>query len=256
MKRWAVMLGCVLGLLGGCSSDDSPGDGNGGTVAGSGAGSGGAGGSGTGGSGGAGGSSTAGTGSGGAGGAGAGAGAGGAGSGGTSAGSGGPGGSGGESGASGASGSSADACGSRGLPECPAGSFCNYPREADCGRGDAPGVCTVLTDVFCSEEWDPVCGCDGVTRSNACTATQAQVSIDHDGECEPPEAGYDCVLNNVACLIALPVCEEGQVPTANGTCIGPCVPIEQCACQGPEDCPSPETYTCHLSAGHCGPYVN
>jgi len=231
------MLGCVLGLLGGCSDGDSPGDGSGGTVAGSA----GSGGSGTGGAGGTGGgSSTAGTGSGG--------------SGGTSAG--GAGGSGGASGAAGGGGAAADTCGSRGLPECPDGSFCNFPQEADCGRADGTGVCTVLTDVFCSEEWDPVCGCDGMTYSNACSARQGQASIDYAGECGAPQGGYDCVLDNLACLVPLPACEEGFVPSADGACIGPCVPIEECACQGPDDCPNPETYACHLSAGHCGPYTN
>jgi hypothetical protein len=114
----------------------------------------------------------------------------------------------------------------------------------------------VLTDVLCTDEWDPVCGCDGVTHSNVCAAYQGRTSVDHEGECEPPEGGHDCVLDGVACLVAFPVCEEGQVPTANGACFGPCVPIEQCACNSQDDCPMPEKYACHLSAGHCGPYVN
>jgi len=253
MKRWAVVLGlgCVLGLLGGCSADDDAPENDGGTTAGGGAGgvgSGGAGGSSAGSGGSAtGGSSTAGTGSGGAG---------GAGSGGSSAGAGGSAGAAAGTGSGGAGGGSADGCGSRGLAPCPDDSFCIYPPEADCGRDDAPGYCAVLTDVLCSEDWNPVCGCDGVTYSNACVAQQGQASVDYEGECAPPEGSYDCVLDNLSCLVAFPVCEEGQVPTADGACFGPCVPIEECACDSQDDCPMPEKYACHLSAGHCGPYVN
>ena len=138
---------------------------------------------------------------------------------------------------------------------CPGGSYCNFPDEADCGRFDAPGVCTPLTDVACRDIYQPVCGCDGTTYGNACSAAQAGMSIDHEGECEAPEGGYDCSLEGVACLVAIPECQEGEVLSADGACFGPCVPIEECKCGGPDDCPFPEKYTCWMSAGHCGPYT-
>lgn len=44
------------------------------------------------------------------------------------------------------------------------------------------GVC-VSKNIFCKEEWSPVCGCDGRTYSNECFANSAGVSIAHFGEC-------------------------------------------------------------------------
>ena len=221
MTRWALILGCacVLGVFGaGCSTDDSEDGGSSGAAgssAGTGSGNAGtssSGGSGAGGRAGSGGSvGTAGTGNGGTGvtaGTNGGAGSGVSGS----AGSAGTAGTAGASGESGAGGGTA--CGSRGLPECPSGSFCRFSVEADCGRADAPGTCSVLTDVACGEIWSPVCGCDGATHSSSCHAQQAGTSIDHVGECggAGPPPGYQCVADEgLACLIALPSCVEGEV---------------------------------------------
>ncbi len=75
------------------------------------------------------------------------------------------------------------ACGSRGLPACPEGSFCAFPAEADCGRADAPGICARQPEI-CITLFNPVCGCDGETYGNSCSAAAAGVSVESRGACE------------------------------------------------------------------------
>lgn len=75
-----------------------------------------------------------------------------------------------------------DACGSRGLPACGTGTYCNYAPSANCGRTDIPGTCAVKP-WFCKNLYNPVCGCDGVTYTNACVAAKAGVSVEHTGPC-------------------------------------------------------------------------
>ena len=65
---------------------------------------------------------------------------------------------------------------------CGEGSYCAYAPEALCGAADRTGMCRPMPEA-CTMQFDPVCGCDGETYGNACSAAAAGVSVAHEGEC-------------------------------------------------------------------------
>jgi hypothetical protein len=65
---------------------------------------------------------------------------------------------------------------------CPEGQFCDYAADAGCGFADAGGVCRAKPEA-CIALYDPVCGCNGETYSNACMANNAGASVRHTGVC-------------------------------------------------------------------------
>jgi hypothetical protein len=147
-------------------------------------------------------------------------------------------------------------CGSRGLPPCAADQFCDFPAGSDCGATDRGGVCKARPDL-CTADVDPVCGCDGISYSNACAAASTGISVDRKGSCQGdvPQGSIDCDPRRVTCERGTPKCPGGQVPSVKNGCYGDCVSSEACACEGPEQCPQPDSYTCLLSAKHCTPYL-
>lgn len=71
-----------------------------------------------------------------------------------------------------------------GLP-CAAGEVCEIS-AGQCRSADLPGVCVDRPEV-CSQIYDPVCGCDGMTYSSDCHRLMAGAQKDHNGECAPAE---------------------------------------------------------------------
>lgn len=95
-------------------------------------------------------------------------------------------------------------------------------------------------------------GSGGATQANA--ATGGAAGSDSNGT-TGDDGAVHCVPKGAFCRALPGPCPDFQVREVDGDCWGACVPIEECVCDEPADCPDENQYTCHNSAGRCGPYL-
>jgi len=74
-------------------------------------------------------------------------------------------------------------CGGYPGVQCMEGSYCAIEKGQCKVNADVSGTCKKKPEV-CTQQYQPVCGCNGKTYSNSCAAAAAGTSVASDGECK------------------------------------------------------------------------
>lgn len=140
---------------------------------------------------------------------------------------------------------------------CQAGTFCDT--GPSCGP-TASGVCRTIPQ-GCVDIYQPVCGCDGKTYGNACSAATAKMSVARTGECttKPPAGGQLFACGKTLCDAATSYCQrqynDTPPPDEWDSCLplpASCMATSDCNCF-PKDTPCVSAQTCKVIPSAKGP---
>jgi len=106
-------------------------------------------------------------------------------------------------------------CGGKLGTDCGVGEFCDFP-SGTCGGGDVLGAC-VLEPEICSDNFVPVCGCDGKTYPNDCDRAVAGVSKLYDGPCGAPDSTPTPTASAILVVLWSPTETSTAQPSATPT---------------------------------------